>query len=117
MAYDLQQKRLAIKREMEAKIKEISSEEDALEEHMFALFGNEALERASGSRANGTIKKTTVYNVKDWDLFYQFILENRAFDLLHKRVTVSAVAERVESGVAVPGTEPFTKMEINITGR
>ena len=39
----------------------------------------------------------------DWDAFYSYVKENDAFDMLHRRITESAVLLRREDGVEVPG--------------
>ena len=39
----------------------------------------------------------------DWPLIHEYIRENDAFDLLHKRLTDSAIILRKEDGVDIPG--------------
>lgn len=55
--------------------------------------------------------KTTVVNritkqraiAQDWNEIYKYISEHDAFDLLHRRLTDSAVLLRKDDGVDVPG--------------
>jgi hypothetical protein len=39
----------------------------------------------------------------DWDRVYKYITENEAYDLLHKRLTFSAVLDRLDDGEHIPG--------------
>jgi hypothetical protein len=48
-----------------------------------------------------TVKQRAIAG--DWPEFYAYIKENDAFDLLHKRITDSAVLLRMADGVEVPG--------------
>jgi len=40
---------------------------------------------------------------EDWPAIHQFIRDNDAVDLLHKRLTVAAVKLRWDDGVTIPG--------------
>ena len=48
-----------------------------------------------------TVKQRAI--ASDWGQIYEYIRANDAFDLLHKRLTDSAVLLRKEDGVEVPG--------------
>ena len=115
--YELRQTRLQLQREFDAKLKEMKAEEKELEDVLFVKLGNEGLEGAKGTVATAGLKHTTVPQPKDWDAIYKFIKENDAFDLLHKRFTSSAWAERVEAGQEIPGIETFDKVEITLNKR
>lgn len=52
--------------------------------------------------------------VEDWNALYVYIRENNAFELLHRRVTESAVQERWFDGVAVPGVTKFPVFDIKV---
>ncbi len=46
-------------------------------------------------------------HVTDWTEFYKFILKTEDFSLLERRPSASAVAERWDDSVIVPGVEKF----------
>lgn len=48
-----------------------------------------------------TVKHRAIAN--DWSLIQAYIRENDAFDLLHRRITDSAVLLRREDGIEIPG--------------
>lgn len=50
---------------------------------------------------NRIVKQRAI--AQNWDEIYKYIAEHDAFDLLHRRLTDSAVLLRKEDGVDVPG--------------
>jgi|KBSMisStaDraftv2_1062788.scaffolds.fasta_scaffold00151_52 hypothetical protein len=50
-----------------------------------------------------TVNRKSVPRCTDWSNFYAYIRQNNSFDMLHKRLTESAVMARVEAGEYVPG--------------
>jgi predicted metal-binding protein len=116
-AYSLREKRLELQRELEVKIKAIKKEEDALEEHILQKFDNSEIEGARGNLATAGRKVSNVPVVENWDEFYEYVRENRAFDLLQKRPTTSAFRERWDENQTIPGTKMFTKIELTLNKR
>jgi hypothetical protein len=55
--------------------------------------------------ANGLVKLQTNIDpiAVDWRALWDYIKANDAFELLHKRVTVTAVKEHWENGEEIPG--------------
>jgi hypothetical protein len=51
----------------------------------------------------------------DWRLTWDFIKEHDAFELLHKRLTVTAVKERWEHGEEVPGVGRVPKYNLSVS--
>jgi hypothetical protein len=91
--------RLAADKEA-ASIKEI---EDDLKKTIIAKYREQGL-KALGAR-NGTVKMNTAMKpkIRDWTELWAHIQETGEFELLHKRLTESAVEERWEAGELVPG--------------
>jgi len=99
--------RLAKEKEA-ADIKEI---EDDLKIAIMSKYREQGL-KALGAR-NGTVKmnRTIKPKIRNWDELWAHIRETGEFELLHKRLTESAVEERWENGELVPGVgseEVFT---------
>ena len=69
---------------------------------------------AKGVKASVSISENVIPVVKDWDSFYGYILETKQPYLLERRPSVSSFRELLESGVEVPGLQPFTKRTLNI---
>lgn len=102
-----EQERLAIQKELDAKIAEMKAREKAIDDHILALLEEQGLDKATGSEASVSLSKVPLPTVKDWPKFYAYILKTKQFDLLEKRPARGAYRERVEAGVSIPGVETF----------
>jgi len=60
-------------------------------------------------------KSVTKPKVGDWHSLYDYIRSNNAFDLLHKRLTESAVRLRWDDKVQVPGVEAITDESLEVS--
>lgn len=77
--------------------------------------------RESGTQAIGAklglikLKETEEPTAENWPEIWNYIKENDAWDLVHKRITVTAVRERWEEGEAVPGVGKITKYKLSVS--
>ena len=99
-----------------ASIKEV---EDELQKTIVAKF-REGDITAQGA-SNGLVKMTEVVEPvvntpEDWDVFREYIVEHDAWELIHKRVTVTSVRERWEAGEEIPGIGRMTKYKLSVSG-
>lgn len=92
----------------------LKDEEQALIEH---IINN--LPKDSGGAIGKAYKVTVVTKekpqVKDWPLFYAYVLKNKAFDLLQRRLSDTAIAERIADKRKVPGVEMFNATTVSLT--
>jgi hypothetical protein len=67
---------------------------------------------------NGLIKMTEYEEplAEDWDQIRTYIIQKNAWELVHKRITVTAVKERWEAGEQVPGVGRMTKYKLSVSG-
>lgn len=69
---------------------------------------------------NGLVKMTTLIEPtvsgENWPIVWDYIKETGDFSLLHKRITVTAVKERWEAGIEVPGVGRMTKYKLSVSG-
>lgn len=49
------------------------------------------------------VKAKQVPRAVDWNAFYKYVHDNNAFDMLHKRLTETAIMARVREGEIIPG--------------
>lgn len=69
----------------------------------------------SGKPATITLDKTDIPTVVDWDSVYRHILDTQSFDLIYKRINLTAVRERWEASEEVPGVNHFEKYEAKVS--
>ena len=86
------------------------------EQRILDRMKEEGALRVTGSKATISISVNTVPSVKDWDKFYRYIKQHKAFHLLERRPASKAWREEVENrrGKPVPGTEGFEKSTLNL---
>ena len=113
--FDTRERYYAAKRNMD----EIHAELKEKEEKIMETMADNGLDKASGTKATVSLSETTIAHVQDWDKVYNFILRNKTFHLLQKRVTDAAYREllKLRKGRRVPGIESFIKKGINLRRR
>ena len=109
----------AEKRVLSAKEKVLDAEQEVLEETLKAKMKEQGEDVTSISSKLGTatITETIVPAVDDWDTFWDWIYENRAFHMLQRRVATNAFRELHEAGQEVPGVRAVPKKDIGLTAR
>ncbi len=111
--YTMRAARLALEKEATA----AKAKEEALRIHIIDTFGADNLNGAQGSIASASISPDIQPQVLDWPLFYAYIKENDAFDLLERRIGRLAYKARLDDGVEVPGTTHIDVVKLNLTKR
>lgn len=76
-------------------------------------LGLEAMAGTCGRTASVDVSVEPVVN--NWPDFYAYIRKNDALDMLHKRVTVSAVRLRWADGVSIPGVDQYEVRKLKLS--
>ena len=63
----------------------------------------------AGKLARVHVETKPIPTVDNWDAFYKYVLKNKAFDLLQRRLSDKAISERWEQGKVIPGVNRFNK--------
>lgn len=111
--YELRAQRL----DAEKAIKAMKSDELALRVTIKRLLDAASLEGGRGQIASTSVIHSTEPTAKDWPAIYGFIRENDAFDMLQRRLSATAVKDRWESGIIIPGIEKFDTWDLSLTKR
>lgn len=92
-----------IKREAEAKMQELESQMDVINQTLLDYFKETGIDKAG--TPFGTAYKTVKsrYWTNDWESMYEFIADNNAFDLLEKRLHQSNMKQFLEEN---PDVQP-----------
>lgn len=120
LLYETRQGRLADQKVVEAQKKL----ESAIKEKLIAELPKGEASGISGKVARVTVVTKEIPQVKDWDKVYQFILKHaekntgarklEMFALLQRRLGEELLKELWDSGVKVPGVEPFTVVDVSL---
>jgi len=108
--YELRKKR----EELSKEDKKLKAEWDDLEKQLLAAMDTQDTIKSTGKRATAIVSESVVPNVKDWDQVWNYIKENDAFHLVQRRMNSAPWRELHDLGDTIPGTEAFTKREINL---
>jgi hypothetical protein len=109
--YDTRQRRFAAAK----KVDELKREEAALGVAALALLNKARLTSGKGKRGVVTKVPKIVPQVFDWARLYAYIKKAGAWDLLQRRVSDTAWADRVETKGPVPGVRPERIIKISCT--
>jgi len=96
-------------------LEDCKKREDEMKQLVLAALAAAGLDGARGRHAQVTRKLTPTPVVKDWALFYAYVKKQGAFDLLHRRLTTTAVLERWEQGVKIPGLDQEQRLTLHVT--
>jgi len=99
----------------EEKLAEMKVDLEEVEADIDDLMKEQGLTRAAGKLEQVSYSESWVPDITDWDQYYKFIKRTGAFDLLHKRPSVTAWRERYNQGKIVPGTEPKKITKLHFT--
>ena len=106
-------KRLRMDKEREAfKLQEIETE---LKGQLISIMMQEKLTVVGGQSCIIRYKRKMKPHPADWSKIWGHIQSTGEFELLFKRLTDSAVQERWEAGIEVPGVDRFPIDDITVT--
>jgi hypothetical protein len=102
------------KRVREEQIKELNKTLNDLQARFIQSAKAAGTEYARSALGSATIVQTVVPQIDDWDLVAEWIKENDALYLLHRRISSVAWKELRDMGEDIPGVEPFTKVSVSL---
>lgn len=77
------------------------------------LVGDET--GVSGKIGRVESKPKEVATVENWDVVYEYIRKQKAWELLGKTISQKSIKERWEAGKEVPGIKKFTTRSLSLT--
>lgn len=114
-AIDLLFKKRTARLKKQAELKKMTATEDALEAHIIGLLNPLQLASARGAQAQATITTRVVPTIEDDAKFFAYLKRTGQFDLLQKRLAVTAVRERWDDHAEVPGVGRFSERVLHLT--
>lgn len=109
--YLIREQRLELDRES----KEIQKKETELKDRIIAYMEEERAGTIGGMLATVKLKITPKPNAKDWGEIWEWVKANDAPDIYYRRLNESALTERRDQGVNVPGVEWYPVASISVS--
>ena len=94
------------------KLKTCKAEIELVKSSLLAVMQQENLEAVKGKYGRAWKHDISYPKVEDWEKVYAYITKHKAFDILHRRVSLTAYQERIDSGHAVPGIKLETGVKL-----
>ena len=113
--HTMQKDRAAIERAHDESIAKMKAAENELEQFIILTLQREGMNVARGGKAQVSVRPKTVPQVQDWLAFFDYIAKNNAFQLVQKRIGVTAWAEMVAAGETIPGVKSETFSVLSVT--
>ncbi len=101
--------------ELQHKLDAMKKIEAACEERIINELPKSESTGIAGKTARAAVNTKKVPQVSDWGSLYGYIIKNKAFDLLQKRLSTKAVEERWEAGKKLPGVEVYNAVTVSLT--
>lgn len=108
--YEMREARLAAQREVDA----MKAEETKLTNELISAISKSDATGVAGKLVRVSVVTKPVPSVKDWDALWTYIVRRKAYDLVQRRLSDTAVKSRWEDGVDIPGVESFTTTALSI---
>jgi hypothetical protein len=105
------------KRGLEKEVKEVNEEIKQCNDWLLERLDEVGTPSARGTLASVVVTESLVPRIEDWGLVSDWIMDNDAIYLCHRRISSGPWKELLDSGQNVPGISPFTKRAISLTKR
>lgn len=101
-----------------ADLEKVLNEEWRLHEaNLIRLLDEQGATKVSSGVATASVTTEIVPMVDDWERFYDYIYNERAFHLLQRRPSSAAYRELQQAGTDIPGVTPFSKRSISLRAK
>jgi hypothetical protein len=96
-------------------VEEMEEAEKDLYKTIIAKLREAGMSAVGGKLGLVKMSETVEPIAQDWRQTWDYIKKHDAFELLHKRLTVTAVKERWEAGEEVPGVGRVPKFSLSVS--
>ena len=103
-----------LKSEAQKVVDAIDEEFAAIKEHIINTLPKSEASGVAGKTARVSVVVKDVCQVENWDEVWKYIIKNKAYDLMQRRVADAAVKARWEDGKQVPGVVKFNAVTISL---
>jgi hypothetical protein len=101
--------------ELQSQVDELAEEEKDLKGQFSKIMKDESVLKFMATDCTVELSEgELVPTVRNWELFYRYILDHNAFEMLQKRVSAPAVREHWDAGEHIPGVDKFPIDKIKV---
>ena len=112
MLFEVRKQRLKMQHSIDA----VAALEGALKDYFINNLPKSKSSGIAGKVARVQLGKKVIPTVDDWDKLYKYIVKEKAFELLQRRLNETAIKERLEAGKGkLPGVGTFTAVTVSCT--
>lgn len=109
--FTTRERRLALQKVVD----ELQAQETALNEWFIENLSKSEATGVAGKLARVQLGSKMIPQVEDWEVFYAHVKKTGEFELLQRRLSETAIKERLEAGKPVPGTKFFHAVTVSCT--
>lgn len=109
--YETRECRLALDKQAA----EMKKKESELKQFLIDNISKSDATGVSGQLMRATVKTTVEPTPEDWPSIYKYILKKKEFDLLQRRLSVTAVRERWDQDIEINGIGKIVVPNISLT--
>ena len=90
-------------KDLNGEVSKLKEREEEISRTLMTEMDRVGLKRMANDTATISVATELVPNADDWDEVYEFIIENRLMEMLHKRLSATAIREYVTEIGSIPG--------------
>ena len=106
------------KRDLETSVKAISQTLEEIKQQIQIKMHAEGIERTAADGITVSLSDATVYNIAEYELFHNYIMQEGHTGLLQRRVSNAYVKDLLSDPrlnlSSIPGLVPFEKQNVNL---
>lgn len=102
------------KRGFEANIKALNVEIELCQQNLLHRLEEVGTNTARGTLASATVTEVLLPQIEDWGEVSEWIKDNDAFYLIHRRISAGPWRELMQAGETVSGISPYKKVSISL---
>lgn len=91
--------------ELEAEAEELRIERSTLENELMESMANMGVTQLGSALGTATMKQSMKWAISNWDALLEYCVDSDSFDLIQKRISTKAVADRFAAEEEVPGVQ------------
>jgi hypothetical protein len=100
--------------DLEAEAEELRVQRSTFENDLMEFMSSTGTTQLGSALGTATLKQTTKFAISNWDDFLQYVVETESFDMLQKRISTKAVADRLHADEEIPGVQGVQVFTVSI---